>query len=72
MVNQSNMEDFFRKGGLPIKAIGELIKHFYSFVFRKVDRIIIPDFPMPYTVCRLNLAFETEITGNIFFSGPWF
>ena len=70
MVNQSNMEDFFKKGGMPLQAIGGLIKHFYSFVFRKVDGIIIPDFPMPYTVCRLNLAFETEIARNIFFSGP--
>lgn len=70
IVNQSNMENFFKNGGLVLRSMGELIKHVYSSVFRRVDRIIIPDFPMPYTVCRLNLAFENEISRNIFFSGP--
>ena len=49
---------------------GGLIKRVYSSVFRRVDRIIIPDFPMPYTVCRLNLAFDNEVSRNLFFSGP--
>lgn len=70
MVNQSNMEDFFKKGGISLRAIGRLIKHVYSCVFRTVDKIIIPDFPMPYTVCKRNLAFETELARNVFFSGP--
>jgi UDP-N-acetylglucosamine--N-acetylmuramyl-(pentapeptide) pyrophosphoryl-undecaprenol N-acetylglucosamine transferase len=70
VVNQSNMEVFFKKGSIPLRAIGRLIKYVYSCVFRTVDKIIIPDFPMPYTVCKLNLAFETEIARNTFFSGP--
>ncbi|MGB9133543.1 MAG: glycosyltransferase [Methanosarcina sp.] len=70
IVNQSNMEDFFKNGGVPLRTIGGLIKRIYSWVFRRVDRIIIPDFPMPYTVCRLNLVFENEVSRNIFFSGP--
>lgn len=70
MVNQSNMEDFFKKGGILLRAMGRLIKHVYRYVFRAVDMIIIPDFPMPYTVCKRNLAFENRLSGNIFFSGP--
>jgi len=70
MVNQSNMEDFFKSGGIAFRTIGGLIKRVYISVFRRVDRIIIPDFPMPYTVCRLNLAFENEVARNLFFSGP--
>jgi len=70
MVNQSNMEDFFKNGGIAFRTAGGLIKRVYSSVFRRVDRIIIPDFPMPYTVCRLNLAFENEVARNLFFSGP--
>lgn len=70
IVNQSNMETFFKDGGIAIRTMGGIIKQFYTCIFRRVDRIIIPDFPMPYTVCRLNLAFEENISKNLFFSGP--
>lgn len=70
IVNQSNMETFFKNGGIAIRTMGGIIKQFYSCIFRRVDRIIIPDFPMPYTVCRLNLAFEEKVSKNLFFSGP--
>ena len=70
MVNQSNMKDFFKKGGIAFRTIGGRIKCVYNSIFRRVDKIIIPDFPMPYTVCRLNLAFKNEVARNIFFSGP--
>ncbi len=70
IVNQSNMETFFKNGGIAIRTMGGIIKQFYTCIFRRVDRIIIPDFPMPYTVCRLNLAFEEKVSKNLFFSGP--
>lgn len=70
IVNQSNMETFFKEGGIALRTMGGVIKQFYNCIFRRVDRIIIPDFPMPYTVCRLNLAFEEEVSKNMFFSGP--
>ncbi|HEY3360508.1 MAG TPA: glycosyltransferase [Methanosarcina sp.] len=70
IVNQSNMETFFKNGGTVLRTMGWIIKQFYSWIFRRVDRIIIPDFPMPYTVCRQNLAFEEKVSRNLFFSGP--
>lgn len=70
IVNQSNMETFFKNGGIVLRTMGWIIKQFYSWIFRKVDRIIIPDFPMPHTVCRQNLAFEKKVSRNLFFSGP--
>lgn len=70
IVNQSNMENFFKNGGIALRTMGGIIKQFYIYVFRRVDKIIIPDFPMPYTICRLNLAFEKEVSKNLFFSGP--
>lgn len=70
IVNQSNMETFFKEGGIALRTMGGVIKQFYNCIFRRVDRIIIPDFPMPYTVCRLNLAFEEEVSKSLFFSGP--
>jgi len=70
IVNQSNMETFFKNGGIALRTMGGIIKQFYNCIFRRVDRIVIPDFPMPYTVCRLNLAFEEKVSKNLFFSGP--
>ncbi|WP_141706385.1 glycosyltransferase family protein, partial [Methanosarcina sp. A14] len=55
IVNQSNMETFFKNGGIALRTMGGIIKQFYSCIFRRVDRIVIPDFPMPYNVCRLML-----------------
>jgi len=70
IVNQSNMENFFKNGGIALRTMGWIIKQFYIYIFKRVDKIIIPDFPMPYTVCRLNLAFEKKVSKNLFFSGP--
>jgi uncharacterized protein (TIGR00661 family) len=70
IINQSNMEEFFKNKGVPYKLIGEIVKRFYSTVFKKVDKIVIPDFPMPYTICQYNLSFQPEIAENVFYSGP--
>jgi uncharacterized protein (TIGR00661 family) len=70
IVNQTNMQEFFQNRGVPMKVLGELAKGFYTRVFEHVDRIIIPDFPPPYTISRRNLAYTEEMVGRIFYSGP--
>lgn len=70
IINQSNMEEFFKNRGVPIRLIGELTKKFYKEVFEKTDKIIIPDYPLPYTVCRKNLDFSSKIREKLFYSGP--
>ncbi|WP_410508551.1 glycosyltransferase [Methanosarcina hadiensis] len=70
IINQSNMEEFFKDRGVPIRLIGELTKKFYKEVFEKTDKIIIPDYPLPYTVCRKNLDFAPKIREKLFYSGP--
>jgi uncharacterized protein (TIGR00661 family) len=70
IVNQSNMEDFFKNRGVPLRILGELTKKFYNQVFGNVDKIIIPDYPFPYTVCRKNLNFTLKLQEKLFFSGP--
>ncbi|WP_135613134.1 UDP-N-acetylglucosamine--N-acetylmuramyl-(pentapeptide) pyrophosphoryl-undecaprenol N-acetylglucosamine transferase [Methanococcoides sp. AM1] len=70
MINQSNMEEFFYDKGSFMKLIGKVTKRFYNAIFRKVDGIIIPDYPMPDTICRLNLDLEDEKEDNVFYSGP--
>ncbi|MEL4305168.1 UDP-N-acetylglucosamine--N-acetylmuramyl-(pentapeptide) pyrophosphoryl-undecaprenol N-acetylglucosamine transferase [Methanococcoides sp. LMO-2] len=70
MMNQSNMEEFFYNKGPFMKAIGRFTKSFYNAIFRRVDGIIIPDYPMPYTICRMNLELEEDLEDAIFYSGP--
>ncbi|SET04824.1 conserved hypothetical protein [Methanococcoides vulcani] len=70
MINQSNMEEFFYNKGFFMKLIGRITKRFYNAIFRKVDGIIIPDYPMPDTICRLNLDLEDETEDAVFYSGP--
>ncbi|ABE53258.1 UDP-N-acetylglucosamine--N-acetylmuramyl-(pentapeptide) pyrophosphoryl-undecaprenol N-acetylglucosamine transferase [Methanococcoides burtonii] len=70
MVNQSNMEEFFMGKGILMGCLGNVTKRFYTRVFRKVDGIIIPDFPMPNTICKYNLDFEERVLNSVFYSGP--
>lgn len=70
ITNQSNMEEFFKNRGVPIRLLGELTKKFYKEVFEKTDKIIIPDYPLPYTVCRKNLNFAPKLREKLFYSGP--
>ncbi|MDD3042017.1 MAG: glycosyltransferase [Methanosarcinaceae archaeon] len=70
IINQSNMEEFFKSRGVPLRLLGELSKKLYSHTFEKVDGIIIPDYPLPYTVCRQNLSFSPKVKEKVFYSGP--
>ncbi|WP_440946090.1 UDP-N-acetylglucosamine--N-acetylmuramyl-(pentapeptide) pyrophosphoryl-undecaprenol N-acetylglucosamine transferase [Methanosarcina sp. T3] len=70
IINQSNMEEFFKNRGVPIRVLGEMTKKLYNRTFKKVYRIIIPDYPLPYTVCRKNLNFAPKLREKLFYSGP--
>ena len=70
IVNQSNMEEFFRGKGVSSKILAEIVKKFYNGMFKIVDKVIIPDFPLPHTVCRNNLKFKKKIWKKVFFCGP--
>jgi UDP-N-acetylglucosamine--N-acetylmuramyl-(pentapeptide) pyrophosphoryl-undecaprenol N-acetylglucosamine transferase len=70
MVNQTRMIEFFQDRGVPMKILGELAQGFYMTVFENVDRIIIPDYPPPYTVCRRNLRFTKDMVERVVYSGP--
>ena len=64
IINQSNMEEFFKNRGVPLRILGEMTKRFYNQIFEKVDKIIIPDYPLPYTVCKKNLSFTPKTRGK--------
>lgn len=70
ITNQSNMQAFFQNKGAAIRFLGGLIEAFYSSVFSRVEGIIIPDFPPPNTICRINLNITSSMEDKIFYSGP--
>lgn len=70
IINQSNMEEFFKNRGVPLRIIGGMSRKFYDQIFDKVDRIIIPDFPLPFTVCKKNLSSRMKHEEKLFYSGP--
>ncbi|WP_370572774.1 UDP-N-acetylglucosamine--N-acetylmuramyl-(pentapeptide) pyrophosphoryl-undecaprenol N-acetylglucosamine transferase [Methanomethylovorans sp.] len=70
IMNQSNMEEFFMDRGVSGRILAKIVKKFYSGVFGIVDGIIIPDYPMPYTICRKNISFDDKLMEKVFYSGP--
>lgn len=70
IVNQSNMQDFFRNKGFVIGTVGYSVKKFYTWIYRNVDMIFVPDFVPPFTICGSNLSFPDEVKDKIRFSGP--
>jgi uncharacterized protein (TIGR00661 family) len=68
--HQFNMEEFFQKKGLFVGAAGKVVKRFYNYIFSSVDGIIVPDYPLPYSVNKKNFTISRNINSNIFFSGP--
>jgi len=70
IINQSNMEEFFKNRGVSLRILGRMTKSFYNQIFEKVDKIIIPDYPLPYTVCKKNLSLAPKLDEKVFYSGP--
>jgi uncharacterized protein (TIGR00661 family) len=70
IVNQSSMQDFFRNKGFLIGSVGFAVKKFYTWIYRNVNMIFVPDFAPPFTICGSNLSFPDEVKDKIRFSGP--
>lgn len=70
IVNQTNMEEFFKNRGVPLQILGKIAKSFYTTVFRNVDKILIPDYPPPYTVCARNITLRPAMVDKIEYVGP--
>jgi len=70
MVNQSNMEEFFKGEGSLSSILAGIVKHFCTGMFKLADGVIIPDYQPPHTICRKNLLFKENIRRKLFFSGP--
>ncbi|VVB53617.1 UDP-N-acetylglucosamine--N-acetylmuramyl-(pentapeptide) pyrophosphoryl-undecaprenol N-acetylglucosamine transferase [uncultured archaeon] len=70
LLNQMNMVAFFQNRSLPIQAVGKVAKLFYVRAFEHVEKILIPDFKPPQTICAKNLSFTKKMTEKTEFVGP--
>ncbi|MGB9929326.1 MAG: UDP-N-acetylglucosamine--N-acetylmuramyl-(pentapeptide) pyrophosphoryl-undecaprenol N-acetylglucosamine transferase [Methanosarcina sp.] len=68
--HQFNMIDFFQKQDFLVRTAGKFVKTFYNYVFSKVNGIIVPDYPPPYSINRKNFTLRKDINNCIVFSGP--
>ncbi len=70
ILNQTNIGNFFKNRGTKVKVIGKVVERFAETIFSHVDRLIIPDFPPPFTICEHNLVFNNKTIGLVEFTGP--
>lgn len=70
IVNQSNMQDFFKGKGFAIGLAGSVVRGFYTWIYNNIDIIFVPDFTPPFTICGSNLAFPPGVEKKVEFSGP--
>lgn len=70
ILNQTNVSNFFRNRGVDVSIVGNLVTTFADTVHKYVDRIIIPDFPPPYTICAENAELNRIIVDKVVYSGP--
>jgi uncharacterized protein (TIGR00661 family) len=68
--HQFNMVEFFQKQGFLVRMAGKLVRKFYDHIFSSVDGIIVPDYPLPYSVNRRNFTLAKNVNDTVFFSGP--
>lgn len=68
--HQFNMIEFFQKQDFSMRIVGKFVKRFYNYTYRRVNGIIVPDYPLPYSVNRKNFTLSTDLNKNIFFCGP--
>ena len=68
--HQFNMVEFFQKQGTSMRIAGKLVKRFYHYTYKRVNGIIVPDYPLRYSINRKNFTLSTDINKNIFFCGP--
>ncbi|MFH1125647.1 MAG: glycosyltransferase [Candidatus Altiarchaeota archaeon] len=67
IVNQTNTHKYLRHLGVAGKPVSILLKYFMKTAFKIAKRVVIPDFPPPWTICGDNIE---KITDLMYYSGP--
>lgn len=70
IVNQTNVYNFFKNRGTNVELVGKLVKSYAETVFKQADRIVVPDFPPPYTICEGSVGLTDDLINKIEYVGP--
>lgn len=71
IANQTNTENFFSNSTAEMKLIGNGIKGIGESALKSVDKILIPDFAPPFTICSKNISNITpELSEKVVYLGP--
>ncbi|MEK6959527.1 MAG: glycosyltransferase family protein [Nanoarchaeota archaeon] len=71
ILNQFNVGDFFKDKGLLIRLTGTTVKKFNNSSLSAMDKILVPDFSPPFTLCEKNLENHGgKYSDKIEFIGP--
>ncbi|MDY6865646.1 MAG: glycosyltransferase family protein [Halobacteriota archaeon] len=70
ILNQMNLNGFFDNRGIKMEIAGRFVKWLADTVFKSSNKIIIPDFPPPYTVCEKSIFLLPETVEKVEYVGP--
>ncbi|MFC2163064.1 glycosyltransferase family protein [Candidatus Altiarchaeota archaeon] len=70
ITNQSMMRSFFERHNILVRFIGRISEAFYVRIFEAADKIIIPDYPPPDTICQKNMRITPKMKEKTVYSGP--
>ncbi|MBM3309839.1 MAG: glycosyltransferase [Candidatus Altiarchaeales archaeon] len=67
IVNQTNTYNYLQSLGVKGKAVSVILKYFMEKAFHSVKKIVIPDFPQPWTICAKSIH---DLGDLLYYSGP--
>lgn len=67
IVNQTKIHNYLGNLGLAAKAASKVMKYSLEKTFHSVNKVVIPDFPPPWTICKNNI---NEMRDVMYHSGP--
>ena len=70
VINQTNVDKFFSEHEESIRWVGNAVKKFNHNSLGGVDKILIPDFALPYTISAQNLVFTPKMIEKVEYIGP--
>ncbi|MDO8554027.1 MAG: glycosyltransferase family protein [Candidatus Micrarchaeota archaeon] len=70
ILNQTNIDRFFSDRNEALRWIGNAVKQINYTILGYVDKILIPDFPAPFTICEKNILLSPQLTEKTEYIGP--
>ena len=70
IVNQTNPDMFFENSHRGMRLVGKTVRGFSDFILGLANRVLIPDFLPPDTICEKNISSSQKLSPKAEFIGP--